>query len=165
MEYREIGRTGVEVSAICLGTMTFGQQNSEAEGHAQMDYAVGQGINLFDTAELYPMPPKAETQGRTEAIIGSWFASGAIAAQGDRRHQGVGRTKRTGCERIAFPGGTAAAQLKEAVDGSLRRFRTDYIDLYQVHWPDRPMRIFEGLDYVHLTGEVSPHRRHSGRAR
>ena len=75
MDYRELGRTGVRVSAVCLGTMTFGQQNSEAEGHAQMDYAVDRGVNIFDAAELYPIPPKPETQGRTEEIIGTWLAS------------------------------------------------------------------------------------------
>ena len=75
MEYRELGRSGIKVSRLCLGTMTFGQQNSEAEGHAQMDYAFARGINIFDAAEIYPVPPKPETQGRTEAIIGTWLAA------------------------------------------------------------------------------------------
>ena len=88
MDYRELGRTGVKVSRLCLGTMTFGEQNSEAEGHAQMDYAVGRGINFFDAAEIYPVPPKPETQGRTEAIIGTWLAARRQARQSDDRHQG-----------------------------------------------------------------------------
>ena len=75
MEYRELGRTGVKVSALCLGTMTYGEQNTEAEGHTQMDYALERGINIFDAAEIYPIPPKAETQGRTEEVIGTWLAS------------------------------------------------------------------------------------------
>ncbi len=88
MDYRELGRTGVTVSRLCLGTMTFGQQNSEAEGHAQMDYAFARGINIFDAAEIYPVPPKPETQGRTEAIIGTWLAARESARQGDDRDQG-----------------------------------------------------------------------------
>ena len=79
MDYRELGRTGLKISSLCLGTMTFGEQNSEADGHAQMDYAFERGINIFDAAEIYPVPPKPETQGRTEAIIGTW-----LAARGNR---------------------------------------------------------------------------------
>ena len=88
MEYRELGRTGVKVSALCLGTMTFGEQNSEAEGHAQLDYGVERGINFLDASEIYPIPPKPETQGRTEAIIGTWLASRKNRDKIDRRHQG-----------------------------------------------------------------------------
>jgi aryl-alcohol dehydrogenase-like predicted oxidoreductase len=156
MDYRELGRTGVKVSALCIGTMTFGQQNSEAEGHAQMDYAVGQGINLFDAAELYPIPPKPETQGRTEAIIGTWLASRKARQKVIIATKAIGRTKMDWLRKDRIPGRQSPAQLKEAVDGSLRRLKTDYIDLYQLHWPDRPMRIFEGLDYVHLPGESYP---------
>ena len=82
MKYRKLGRTGLDVSVICLGTMTWGQQNTEAEAHEQMDYALDQGVNFFDTAELYPVPPKAETQGRTEKYIGSWFKDRGKPGQG-----------------------------------------------------------------------------------
>lgn len=148
MEYRTLGRSGVEVSAICLGTMTWGQQNSEADGHAQMDYAVSQGINFFDTAELYPTPPKAETQGRTEEIIGSWFTARR------NREKIVLATKVVGRTQATYFRGQSISRLhrehiNHAVEGSLRRLRTDYIDLYQVHWPDRPIQIFGGLNYRH----------------
>jgi aryl-alcohol dehydrogenase-like predicted oxidoreductase len=153
MDYRELGRTGVRVSALCLGTMTFGEQNSEAEGHAQLDYAVAQGINFFDAAELYPIPPKPETRGRTEAIIGTWLARRGSRDKVIIATKAVGRTKMNWFRKDGSPGRQSRAQLMEAVDGSLARLNTDYIDLYQLHWPDRPMRIFEGLDYVHLEGD------------
>src|ERR1044071_4927177 len=93
MEYRELGRSGVKVSAICLGTMTFGEQNSEADGHAQMDYALECGITMFDAAEIYPVPPKPETQGRTEAIIGSWISSRKARHKAMLATKAIGRTK------------------------------------------------------------------------
>ena len=156
MEYRELGRTGVKVSALCLGTMTFGQQNSEAEGHAQLDYARQRGINFLDASEVYPIPPKPETQGRTEAIVGTW-----LAARGSRDKTIVatkiaGRTKMTWLRKDGAQPRQSQAQIMEAVEGSLRRLKTDYIDLYQLHWPDRKMRIFEGLDYLHLEGDSHP---------
>ena len=156
MDYRQLGQTGVKVSALCLGTMTFGEQNSEAEGHAQMDYAVDQGINIFDATELYPIPPKPETQGRTEAIIGTWLAARKARHRVILATKAVGRTKMDWLRKDRVPGRQSPAQIMEAVEGSLKRLKTDYIDLYQLHWPDRPMRIFEGLDYVHLTGESYP---------
>lgn len=151
MEYRELGRTGVKVSSICLGTMTWGQQNTEAEGHEQMDYALDQGINFFDTAEMYSVPPKAETQGSTEKIVGSWFkARGTrdkvilatkIAGRGPMNWL---RDDKSGTEQ-------SRKQIFEAVDKSLKRLQTDYIDLYQLHWPDRPISLFGsgGLTYKH----------------
>ena len=156
MDYRELGRTGVKVSALCLGTMTFGQQNSEAEGHAQLDYARQRGINFLDASEIYPIPPKPETQGRTEAIVGTW-----LAARGSRDKTIVatkiaGRTKMTWLRKDGAQPRQSQAQIMEAVEGSLRRLKTDYIDLYQLHWPDRKMRIFEGLDYLHLEGDSHP---------
>lgn len=146
MEYRELGRTGVRVSAICLGTMTWGQQNTEHEGHGQMDYAVDQGINFFDTAELYPIPPKRDTQGRTEEIIGSWFASRRKRDKIILATKVVGRSNHMDW----FREGNRLPRLTrmdifEAVHKSLRRLRTDYVDLYQLHWPDRPMNVFGGL--------------------
>jgi aryl-alcohol dehydrogenase-like predicted oxidoreductase len=156
MKYRELGRSGVKVSAICLGTMTFGEQNSEADGHAQMDYAVDRGINIFDAAEIYPVPPKPETQGRTESIIGSWLASRKARDQVMVATKVIGRTKMNWLRKDGSPGRQSRAQILEAVEGSLKRLNTDYVDLYQLHWPDRPMRIFEGLDYVHLQGDSHP---------
>jgi aryl-alcohol dehydrogenase-like predicted oxidoreductase len=148
MEHRELGRSGVKVSAICLGTMTFGEQNTEADGHAQMDYALDRGITLFDAAEIYPVPPKPETQGRTESII-SWLSSRKARDKVMLATKAIGRTKMNWLRKDGSPGRQSRAQLIEALDGSLKRLNTDYIDLYQLHWPDRPMRIFEGLDYVH----------------
>lgn len=157
MDYRELGRTGVKVSALSLGTMNYGEQNTEAEGHAQMDYAVDRGINLFDAAEIYPIPPKPETQGRTEAIIGTWLGSRK------RRDQVLIATKVAGRsssvdwlrDEVMLTRQTPT-QIKEAVEKSLARLKTDYIDLYQLHWPDRPLRIFEGLEYMRLPGDAHP---------
>ena len=157
MEYRELGRTGVKISALTLGTMTFGEQNTEAEGHAQMDYAVAQGINIFDAAEIYPIPPKPQTQGRTEAIVGTWLAARknrdkvVIATKAAGRSTAIDWLRDDGSLSRQSP-----AQIMEAVDKSLARLKTDYIDLYQLHWPDRPMRVFEGLEYVHLPGDAHP---------
>ena len=154
MEYRELGRTGVKVSALCLGTMTYGEQNTEAEGHTQMDYALERGINIFDAAEIYPIPPKAETQGRTEAVIGTWLASRK------NRDKVLIATKVAGRSTVIdwlrdepVLSRQSAAQINEAIDKSLSRLKTDYIDLYQLHWPDRPMRVFEGLEYAPLPGD------------
>jgi aryl-alcohol dehydrogenase-like predicted oxidoreductase len=148
MEYRPLGRTGLAVSAVCLGTMTWGRQNSEAEAHAQMDFAVERGVNFLDAAEMYPIPPAEETFGRTEEIIGSW-----LAARGNRDRI-VLATKVTG------PGSSFgwlrdgnprldAANIRAALEDSLRRLRTDHVDLYQLHWPDRRTNMFGRLGYSH----------------
>jgi aryl-alcohol dehydrogenase-like predicted oxidoreductase len=134
MKYRKLGRTGLDVSAICLGTMTWGSQNSEAEGHEQMDYAVGQGVNFFDTAELYPTTPNsADTWGDTEAIIGTWFE------KRKKRDDIVLASKVAGSGRPYIDDGAdfSAGKIRRACERSLKRLRTDYIDLYQLHWPDR----------------------------
>lgn len=136
MEKRRLGRTDLLVSKICLGTMTWGQQNTEEEGHAQMDYAFERGVNFLDTAELYPIPPKAETQGATERIVGSW-----MKARGNRDRvvlatKVVGRTANEWF-RGGRPSKLVRADIMDAVDKSLARLQTDYIDLYQIHWPDR----------------------------
>lgn len=155
MEYRPLGHTDIKVSAICLGTMTFGNQNTEAEAHEQMDYAVGHGINFFDTAEVYPMPPQASNQGQTERFIGTWLKKSG------QRDQIILATKvagRSPLDWLRDDGSTtelSRAHILEAVDKSLNRLQTDYIDLYQLHWPDRPLQIFGGLDYVHLSDEVN----------
>jgi aryl-alcohol dehydrogenase-like predicted oxidoreductase len=156
MQYRELGRTGVKVSRLCLGTMTFGEQNSEAEGHAQMDYARDCGINIVDASEVYPVPAKVETQGRTETIIGSWLASRGQRDKVMIATKVAGRGKMTWLRQDGSPTRQSRAQIREAVEGSLERLRTDYIDLYQLHWPDRPMRVFEGLNYLHLEGDSHP---------
>lgn len=139
MEYRKLGRTGLDVSLICLGTMTWGQQNTEAEGHAQMDYALDQGINFFDTAELYSIPPKAETTGSTERIIGSWFKARKNRDKVILASKVVGRTDMTWFREDGRGAVLDRRNIEEAIDKSLRRLQTDYIDLYQLHWPDRPM--------------------------
>ena len=134
MKTRPLGRTGIQVSELCLGTMTWGSQNTEAEGHEQMDYAVSQGINFFDTAELYPVTPlSAETYGRTEEIIGSWFAKRG------RRDDIVLATKVAGPGREWIDDGAplTSAKIALAAERSLKRLGTDYIDLYQLHWPNR----------------------------
>lgn len=143
MDYRELGRTGLKVSSCCLGTMTWGEQNSEAEAFAQLDMAIERGVNFLDTAELYAIPPRPETQGATERIIGAWLkASG-------KRHKVLIATKivgrspmtwhRDGQEAFLDGGLTrhTAKQIDYAVENSLRRLGVDHIDLYQLHWPDR----------------------------
>ena len=136
MKRNRLGRTDLMVSRICLGTMTWGQQNDEAEGHAQMDRAFDRGVNFIDTAEMYPIPPKPETQGRTEAIVGSW-----IQARGNRDRV-VLATKVIGrSDNAWFRGGRPSkltrTDIFDAVDKSLARLQTDHIDLYQLHFPER----------------------------
>jgi aryl-alcohol dehydrogenase-like predicted oxidoreductase len=147
MEYRQLGNTDLDVSVICLGTMTWGEQNTQAEAFAQMDYALGQGVNFFDTAELYSIPPNAATYGSTETIIGNWFK------QSGRRNDVILASK------IAGPGegwidhirdGRTRfdkKNIRQAVDASLKRLQTDYIDLYQLHWPERKTNFFGRLGY------------------
>lgn len=140
MEYRRLGDSDLNVSAIGLGTMTFGQQNSAAEAHEQLDYAFAQGINFIDTAEMYPVPPRAETVNRTEAIVGDWLA-------GKPRDKIVLATKVAGPNRnMAWirggPKSLDRANVREAIEGSLKRLKTDYVDLYQIHWPARNVPMF-----------------------
>jgi aryl-alcohol dehydrogenase-like predicted oxidoreductase len=140
MRMKKLGRTDVSVSEICLGTMTWGLQNAEADGHAQMDYAVERGINFFDTAEMYAVPPSAETYGKTEEIIGTWFKKTG------KRKDIVLASKVAGGGRPWVRGGRGidGPSVREAVEGSLRRLQTDVIDLYQIHWPRRGHYHFEG---------------------
>lgn len=139
MKYRPLGRTGLEVSEICLGTMTYGQQNTEAEGHQQLDYALDQGINFVDTAELYSIPPKPETQGSTERIIGNWFKARANRDKVILATKVCGLSENTWFRDDGSPARPTRPQIREAVEKSLKRLQTDYIDLYQLHWPGRPM--------------------------
>lgn len=157
MEYRKLGRTELKVSEICLGTMTWGQQNTQSEGHEQMDYAVSCGINFFDAAEMYPIPPKAETQGRTEQIIGTWFQKNKNRDKIILATKIAGRSEMNWLRDDGSTSQQSKAQILKAVDKSLTRLQTDYIDLYQLHWPDRPMRSFGGtLIYKHWTGDENP---------
>lgn len=144
MQYRKLGRTDLDVSVICLGTMTWGGQNTEAQAHEQMDYALSQGVNFWDTAELYAVPPTPETQGLTEQYIGSWFAKTG------KRNDVVLASKATGPGfpwiRDAEP--LSRAALERALDGSFTRLQTDHIDLYQLHWPNRGSYAFQKVwDY------------------
>lgn len=134
MKFHKLGRTGLTVSEICLGTMTWGVQNSEADGAAQIDYALDKGINFIDTAEVYAVPASPETFGATEKIIGAW-----IAQNKSRRGDFILASKVTGPGREWIRGGVGITPqgIREAVDGSLARLNTDYIDLYQLHWPNR----------------------------
>jgi aryl-alcohol dehydrogenase-like predicted oxidoreductase len=139
MHTRKLGRSGIDVSMICLGTMTYGEQNSEAEGHEQLDYAVSRGVNFIDTAEIYAVPPKPETQGRTEEIIGSWFAARQNRDKIILATKVSGRSMMTWLRDDKSPTRLNRSQMTEALNKSLKRLRTDYIDLYQIHFPERPM--------------------------
>lgn len=146
MRFNELGRTGIKVSEICLGTMTWGSQNTEAEAHDQMDYAVDQGVNFFDTAELYPTTPvSAETQGDTERFIGTW-----MKARGNR-DKIVLATKISGPGRSYIRGGRPInrQEIEAALELSLKRLQTDYVDLYQLHWPNRGHYHFRQLWTYH----------------
>ena len=152
MKYKNLGNTDLKVSLICLGTMTWGEQNTQEEGFEQMDYSVNNGINFFDTAELYAIPPKAKTYGKTEEIIGNWFTK--------RKN----RKKIILASKIAGPGlswirggGSQYSEkgIESALNDSLKRLKTDYIDLYQLHWPERNTNYFGDLDYEHKENEKS----------
>jgi aryl-alcohol dehydrogenase-like predicted oxidoreductase len=156
MQYRKLGNSNIKVSLICLGSMTWGEQNTEDEGHEQLDFALGYGVNFIDTAELYAIPAKAETYGRTEEIIGSWLKA--------RRN----RDKVIIASKIAGPGkgwvdhirnGESRFDRKNieiALHESLRRLQTDYIDLYQLHWPERSTNYFGQLGYTHSNDDFTP---------
>ena len=146
MKYRKLGNTELNVSLICLGTMTYGEQNTQEEGFEQMDYALENGINFFDTAELYAIPPKEKTYGKTEEIIGNWFKikknrkkiilASKIAGPGLKWIRGGGEQY-------------SERSIETALNNSLKRLNTDYIDLYQLHWPERNTNYFGDLDYKH----------------
>ncbi len=146
MNYRKLGNTDLEVSTICLGTMTWGEQNTQEEGFEQMDYALDQGVNFWDTAELYAVPPKAETFGHTETIIGNWFE------KNKKRDKVILATKVAGPSRKYLRNGEnsfVGKNLDKAINDSLKRLKTDYIDLYQLHWPERNVNNFGKLGYTH----------------
>jgi aryl-alcohol dehydrogenase-like predicted oxidoreductase len=153
MQYRKLGRTDLNVSALCLGTMTWGEQNTEAEGFAQIERAKQAGINFIDTAEMYPVPPRPETYASTERVIGNWFKR-----QGDRSDWVL-------ASKIAGPGNGIShirdgnlkfnrEHIVAALDASLARLQTDYLDLYQLHWPERSTNFFGKLGYQHTQDEL-----------
>ena len=154
MKYKYLGNSNLKVSSICLGTMTFGEQSSKNESYKMMDYAYEKGVNFFDTAEIYPVYPKKETAGKTEEIIGDWLQTKnnrnkmVIATKIASGHpKGVGATGlkwiRGGVKKLGFD----KKNMNEAIDGSLKRLKTDYIDLYQLHWPERNNAVFGQLDF------------------
>ena len=146
MNFKKLGNTDLDVSTICLGTMTWGEQNTQDEGFKQMDYALEQGVNFWDTAELYAIPAKKKTYGRTEEIIGNWFKSR------NKRDEVILATKISGPGLSWIRGGGNQfdkKNLNEAVNKSLERLKTDYIDLYQLHWPERKSNYFGRLGYDH----------------
>ena len=149
MKYRKLGNTDIDVSVICLGTMTFGEQNTQQDGFDQMDYALERGVNFFDTAELYAVMPRKETYGKTEEIIGNWLRekknrnkiilASKIASKTENDLSWI----RGGAEKLGFD----KKNMNAAIDASLRRLKTDYIDLYQLHWPERKVPKFGKLDF------------------
>jgi len=146
MNYKKLGNTDLDVSTICLGTMTWGEQNTQDEGFEQMDYALDEGINFWDTAEIYSIPPKQETFGDTEIIIGNWFE------KTKKRDKIILASKVCGPMREYVRGGGnqfGEKNITEALEGSLKRLKTDYIDLYQLHWPERKTNFFGQLGYEH----------------
>ena len=146
MRYRQLGTSNLKVSEICLGTMTFGEQNTEREGHAQLDMALDYGVNFIDTAEMYSIPPKAETYGKTEGIIGNWLKKTGKRDKIILASKVIGQADwmphvRDGKARLD------RSNIELAIENSLNRLQTDYLDLYQVHWPDRETNFFGKLGY------------------
>ncbi len=148
MKYRKLGNTNIDVSVICLGTMTFGEQNRQQDGFDQMDYAVERGVNFFDTAELYAVMPRKETYGKTEEIVGNWFQEKknrdkiVLASKIASKSDGL-EWIREGSKNLGFD----KKNMNAAIDASLKRLKTDYIDLYQLHWPERKVPKFGILDF------------------
>lgn len=146
MEYTKLPHTDIEVSKICLGTMTWGKQNTEAEGHEQMDYSLDQGINFFDTAELYSIPAHPDRKSNTEKIIGTWFKK---TGNRDKVILGTKIVGKAPFSKFIRETGINRESIISAVEGSLERLQTDYIDLYQLHWPDRNTNFFGKRGYEH----------------
>ncbi|MBS55904.1 MAG: NADP(H)-dependent aldo-keto reductase [Gammaproteobacteria bacterium] len=143
MEYRKLGNTDIDVSVICLGTMSYGEQNTEKEAHEQLDYSLDRGVNFIDTAEMYAIPPKKETYGKTEELIGTW-----IKRRGERSKYIIAtKVAGPGMEYVRGGSRLSSEHIMKAVESSLKRLQTDYIDLYQVHWPERKSNYFGRLGY------------------
>lgn len=155
MKYRKLGLTEIEVSELCLGTMTWGEQNTQAEAFTQLDTAIAAGINFIDCAELYPVPPRPETQGSTETILGNW-----LKRRGQRDDliiatKVVGRNNWNPPIRPGPPDCLDRPNIEAALNASLKRLQTDYVDLYQLHWPDRKTNYFGRLGFVYYPDEVA----------
>ena len=148
MRYRKLGNTNIDVSVICLGTMTFGEQNSEKDGFEQMNYAIERGVNFIDTAEMYAVPTRAETYGKTEEIVGNWIKSKKnrdkiiLATKIASKSNGLSWV-REGGKKLSFN----KKNINAAIDASLKRLKTDYVDLYQLHWPERNVPKFGVMDF------------------
>ena len=153
MQHRRLGRSDLNVSEICLGTMTWGEQNSEAEAHEQLDRALDAGVNFIDTAEMYPVPARAQTQGRTERYIGSWLAKRRCRDRVVLATKVAGRS--ADMEWVRGGPRLTANHIGQAVNSSLERLQTDYIDLYQIHWPERKTNFFGRLGYRHSDAQDS----------
>ena len=150
MKFKKLGNTEIDVSLICLGTMTWGTQNNEKEAFEQMDYSVSKGINFFDTAELYSVPPTKDSYGKTEIIIGNWFKK----RKNREKIILASKVAGPGCEWIRGGGNNFnEKKIGEAIDNSLKRLKTDYIDLYQLHWPERSTNTFGKRDFVYREDE------------
>ena len=150
MKFKKLGNTDLDVSLICLGTMTWGTQNSEKDAFEQMDYSISKGVNFFDTAEIYSVPPTSESYGKTEIMIGNWFEK--------RKNRDkivlASKVAGPGCDWIRGGGNNFdEKKIGEAIDGSLKRLKTDYIDLYQLHWPERSTNFFGRRDYLYNNEE------------
>jgi aryl-alcohol dehydrogenase-like predicted oxidoreductase len=155
IERRPLGRTGLTVPLICLGTMTFGEQNTQEEGFAQMDYALDHGIDFFDTAEIYAIPPRAETSGATETIIGNWFKARGNRDKVILASKVAGRSPMNWLRAEGNGPRVNKVNIDEAIESSLKRLQTDYIDLYQIHWPDRRINLFGGWSYKDYADDYS----------
>ena len=153
MRYRQLGSSKLTVSEICLGTMTFGEQNTEAEGHSQLDMAVDYGVNFIDTAEMYPIPPRAETYGKTEEIIGRWLKKTGKRDQVILASKVIGQADWMPHVRNA-EASLDRKNIEQAIESSLDRLQTDYLDLYQLHWPDRKTNFFGKLGYPYPRQEA-----------
>ena len=151
MEYNLIPGTDVKVSKICLGTMTWGRQNTEAEGHEQMDFALEHGVNFFDTAELYPIPPRKEEQGDTERFIGTWFKKSGNRSKIILASKIAGPSSFT--QHIRSDKSYSKDSIDNAIENNLKRLQTDYMDLYQLHWPERNTNFFGKRGYNYKIGD------------
>ncbi len=153
MKTKNLGSSELKIPLCCLGTMTFGEQNTKDDGFAQMDYALERGVNFFDTAELYSIPPKPETQGSTETIIGNWLKARNNRDKVIIATKVVGRTNANWYRPAGEKPRVTPQQIDYAIEQSLRRLQTDYIDLYQIHWPDRLLDNFGSLVYVPMADD------------
>ncbi len=152
MKFRKLGNTNLDVSIICLGTMSYGEQNTEEDAHEQLTYAVENGVNFIDTAEMYAIPPKEETQGLTEKYIGSWIKK---YKKRDKYYIAT-KVAGPGMDYVRDGSRLNRKHIKQAINDSLKRLQTDYIDLYQVHWPERKSNFFGKLGYEHSNESGTP---------